>query len=335
MVIKHYYSLRKLNTFGLDVNAEKFAEFHSEADLQSLLNAGIRPIRILGGGSNLLLTENLTGLIIKNEIKGIKIIAETEGEIIVSIGGGEVWHELVLWALENNYGGLENLSLIPGSVGAAPIQNIGAYGVELKDIFQRLEAVSVDSGKIKTFDKEACQFGYRMSIFKNELKGKYVITRVHLRLTKKHEINIEYGAIRNILTSKKIINPTIQDVSEAVIEIRQSKLPDPEEIGNSGSFFKNPVISKGQFQRLEKENPEVVYYKLENDQYKIPAGWLIEKAGWKGKRMGGAGCHEKQALVLVNHGNATGTEIRNLANKIQYDVMEKFGVGLIPEVNIW
>ena len=335
MVIKHLYPLKKLNTFGLDVVAEKFAEVHAAADLQLLLKTKSRPLYILGGGSNLLLTENLNGLVVKNEIRGIHKIAETKNEIIISVGGGEVWHELVLWALENNLGGIENLSLIPGSVGAAPIQNIGAYGVELKDCFQQLEAVELSTGKIKIFDKEACQFGYRNSIFKNELKNKFFITKVLLRLTKVHQLNMEYGAIREVLKKNEIAEPTIQNISNAVIEIRKSKLPDPAKIGNSGSFFKNPVIEKQQFDKLKNKFPKIVFYELENGQFKIPAGWLIEQCGWKGRRIGDAGCHEKQALVLVNYGNATGREIRNLAVKIQYDVMQKFGVGLTPEVNIW
>ncbi len=335
MIIKKNHSLKKLNTFGLDVFAERFTEIHSVADLQLLLKVKLGSLQILGGGSNLLLTENIKGVVIKNEIKGINKMAETKDEYIVAVGGGMVWHELVLWALENGLGGIENLSLIPGSVGAAPIQNIGAYGVELKEVFQQLEAVELTTGKIKVFTIEDCQFGYRDSIFKNKLKGKYFITKVVFRLLKNPKVNISYGAIKEVLQQKNIANPGIQDVSNAVIEIRQSKLPDPKKIGNSGSFFKNPEIETDQFKKLKSRFPEIVYYELPNGKIKIPAGWLIEKAGWKGKRIGDAGSHERQALVLVNYGNATGIEIRNLANRIQVDVLEKFGIGLIPEVNIW
>ena len=335
MIIKKNHSLKKLNTFGLNVHAERFTEIHNVKELQLMLKVSYVPLHILGGGSNLLLTEDLKGIVIKNEIKGITKMAETENEVVIVVGGGENWHSFVLWALENDYGGIENLSLIPGSVGAAPIQNIGAYGVELKDVFQQLEAVELETGKIKIFTHEECKFGYRDSVFKNKLKGKYFISKVILRLSKKHKINTSYGAIKEVLKQKNITAPTIRDVSNAVIEIRQSKLPDPDKIGNSGSFFKNPEIEKADFEKLKTKFPDIVFYELPNNKIKIPAGWLIEKAGWKGKRFGDAGCHEKQALVLVNYGNATGIEIRNLANKIQFDIFEKFGIGLMLEVNIW
>ncbi|MEZ4952591.1 MAG: UDP-N-acetylmuramate dehydrogenase [Saprospiraceae bacterium] len=335
MVIKKNHSLKKLNTFGLSTNAERFMEIHSVADLQLVLKTNFSPIHILGGGSNLLLTDNLKGIVLKNEIKGIIKMAETEEEVVVAVGGGEVWHEFVLWTLEKNWGGVENLSLIPGSVGAAPIQNIGAYGVEIVDVFQQLEAVELATGKVKLFNKEDCQFGYRDSIFKNELKGKYFISKVIFRLSKFPKINTSYGAIKELLKNNNIENPTIKDVSNAVIEIRQSKLPDPKEIGNSGSFFKNPEIEPSHFIPLKEKYPDIVFYEMPDRKIKIPAGWLIEKAGWKGKRIGDAGCHAKQALVLVNYGNATGIEIRNLANKIQVDILEKFNIGLTPEVNFW
>lgn len=335
MVLKKNYSLKKLNTFGLSAKAERLVEIHSVADLKLILKSNVLPIHILGGGSNILLTEDIKGIVLKNEIKGVFKTAETEKEVIVAVGGGEVWHEFVLWALEKNLGGIENLSLIPGSVGAAPIQNIGAYGVEIVDVFHQLEAVDLATGKEKIFNTEECQFGYRDSIFKNELKRKYFITKVIFRLSKFPKINTDYGAIRELLKNKNIVNPTVKDVSEAVIEIRQSKLPDPKEIGNSGSFFKNPEIELEHFIRLKEKYPDLVYYELPNGKIKIPAGWLIEKAGWKGKRIGDAGCHSKQALVLVNYGNATGVEIRNLANNIQVEILQKFNIGLIPEVNFW
>lgn len=335
MVIKHNQDLKSVNTFGISANAAKYAVVQSEADLLLLIKTGIRPVYILGGGSNLLLTGSLEGLVIKNEIKGIRQVAATESEVVLAVGGGENWHELVCWTLKENLGGIENLSLIPGSVGAAPIQNIGAYGVELKDVFHQLEAIHLETGQTKIFSKEDCAFGYRDSCFKNELKGQYFITKVILRLSKDPQPNISYGAIETVLAEKGIIHPTIQDVSNAVIEIRKKKLPDPAVIGNSGSFFKNPLIDAADFERLQKLYPDIVFYKQTNGAYKIPAGWLIEKAGWKGKRVGAVGCHEKQALVLVNYGGGTGIDIRNLANQIQVDILNRFGIGLTPEVNFW
>ena len=319
----------------MSARAEKYAEVHSISDVHMLLKTGFEPLHILGGGSNVLLTEDLKGLVIKNEIKGIYKMAETSDEVIIAIGGGESWHGLVMWAVENGLGGIENLSLIPGSVGAAPIQNIGAYGVELKDIFHQLEAIELDTGRMQIFNSNECQFGYRDSIFKNELKGRYFITKVILRLSKIHQLNTSYGAVSEILMDSNIENPTIRDVSNAVIKIRQIKLPDPAEIGNSGSFFKNPEIEITHFQQLRSLFPNIVFYEISSGKIKIPAGWLIETAGWKGKRVGDVGTHEKQALVLINHGNATGIDILNLANRIQYDVIEKFGISLMPEVNIW
>ena len=329
-------SLKNFNTFGINANAEKLIRIESEAQLLSVLE---KPedskINILGGGSNILLTGDLNGLTLKNEIKGIDIISENENEVLVSIGGGENWHQFVLWAIENNFGGIENLSLIPGTVGAAPIQNIGAYGVELKDVFESLEAVDLKTHKRLIFNKKECQFGYRDSIFKRDLKGKIFITKVILKLTKKHKINIEYGAIRQVLSDRKIENPNIRDISDAVIFIRKSKLPDPAEIGNAGSFFKNPVIDISHFERLKIEYPNIVSYPVSETEIKVPAGWLIDRAGWKGKRFGDAGCHAKQALVLVNYDNAKGSEIWDLAQRILRDVKEKYGIELTPEVNVW
>ncbi len=315
--------------------AEHFIEIHSTDELSEFLNTDFGEIRILGGGSNVLMTSDLQGVVLKNEIKGIEIVEEISSHAIVSTGGGEEWHNLVLWSLEKNLGGIENLSLIPGSVGAAPIQNIGAYGVELNDVFHHLEAVELASGKVRLFTKEDCQFAYRDSIFKRKLKGKYFITKVFLKLTKQHQLNTSYGTIKEILSQNNILNPTIKEVSRAVISIRQSKLPDPKRIGNSGSFFKNPEIEVPHCQRLRAEFPETVFYEMPNGKVKIPAGWLIEKAGWKGKRSGDAGCHENQALVLVNYGNAKGEEIRDLAFQIRASVKEMFGIELIFEVNIW
>ena len=336
MIIKHNHALKRLNTFGLSVVAERFSEVFTVEDIQLLLQTEIEPIHILGGGSNLLLTRDLAGLVIKNEIKGFEIIQEDANSVVVAFGGGENWHQVVLWALEHNFGGIENLSLIPGSVGAAPIQNIGAYGVELKDVFEKLEAVEIPSGKLGIFHKKECGFGYRDSVFKGPLKGKYFITKVFLRLTKKeHALNMEYGAIQQVLSEQGVTNPTIKDVSNAVIYIRKSKLPDPDQIGNSGSFFKNPEIETAEFHRLIKAFPDLVYYKLPNGKVKIPAGWLIERAGWKGKRIGDAGTHSRQALVLVNHGNASGQEILHLSRQILAEIQEQFGISLELEVNVW
>ncbi|MGB1218121.1 MAG: UDP-N-acetylmuramate dehydrogenase [Saprospiraceae bacterium] len=321
----------------MEVNAEKFATISNEDELQELLqkNKG-KQIRILGGGSNILLTENVSGLLIKNEIKGIRIIEEDEKTALVEVGGGENWHEFVCWTIEKNLGGIENLSLIPGTVGASPIQNIGAYGVELKDVFEELFITELSTGIEYIFPKEECQFGYRDSIFKREWKHKGCITRVYFRLQKDpHEINISYGAIKNVLEEKGIKKPSIKDVSNVVIAIRQSKLPDPKIIGNCGSFFKNPEISAAEFQALQKRVGEVVHYPLPNGKFKIPAGWLIDQCGFKGVRYGNTGCYKNQALVLVNHGNAEGTEVKALAQEIQAAVLEKFGLEIVPEVNIW
>jgi UDP-N-acetylmuramate dehydrogenase len=255
----------------------------------------------------------------------------------VAVRSGENWHQFVLWSLENNLAGIENLSLIPGTLGAAPIQNIGAYGVELKDIFEGLEAMNLETGQIRFFEKTECQFGYRDSIFKRELKGKYFITKVFLRLqdAEKAKVSVEYGAIRQVLEEKKIDKPTVKDVSDAVIEIRQSKLPDPKVLGNSGSFFKNPVISKKHFLSVQKNFPDIVFYDLPDETVKVPAGWLIEHAAWKGKRIGNTGSHARQALVLVNYGGATGMEIKALSDDIIASVKAKYDIELEREVNVW
>lgn len=290
---------------------------------------------ILGGGSNILLTQDIEALVLHMAIMGIYVEEEDEDHVVVRAKAGENWHELVIWSLENNFGGLENLSLIPGCVGTSPIQNIGAYGVELTDVFMSCEAMHLETLELVEFTKEECQFGYRDSIFKNEAKGKYVITSVALRLTKKnHQLYTQYGAIDNMLQEMGIVQPSIQNISEAVIKIRQSKLPDPKEIGNSGSFFKNPVLGKKQFNSFRKNFPEAPFYELEDTTFKVPAGWLVEQAGFKGKRFGDAGVHENQALVLVNYGNATGMELVELSDKIKTTVKDKFDILLETEVNI-
>lgn len=336
MEIKENISLKSYNTFGIDVKAKHFVEVTGLAQLAGLLKLSAYPDRfIISGGSNMLLTNDIDALVMHINLKGIRVVEENEETVVLKIMAGENWHDLVLWTLNEGYGGLENLSLIPGNTGTAPIQNIGAYGVELKDVFVSCEAMNIQTQDLEAFTKEDCQFGYRDSIFKNEVKGKYIITSVKLRLTKKnHVLHTLYGAIEQELKEMDVISPTIKDVSKAVISIRSQKLPDPKEIGNSGSFFKNPVISKKTFEKFRKKNPDAPFYEMENKEYKIPAGWLIEQCGFKGKRIGDAGVHEKQALVLVNYGNATGMEILELAEKIQEEVKEKFGIHLSPEVNI-
>jgi UDP-N-acetylmuramate dehydrogenase len=293
------------------------------------------PKLILGGGSNILFTADYPGLVIKNRIMGIEIVDEDEHTLIVQIGGGVVWHDLVLWAVQNDFGGLENLSFIPGTVGAAPIQNIGAYGVEFDSVFYKLVAVDLATGESKIFDKTACKFGYRNSIFKNELKGRYLIARVQIKLTKKeHHLALEYGDIRKVLESENIESPTIADISSAVIKIRSSKLPDPAQIGNAGSFFKNPLVNREIYAGLLAEYPDMPGYEVDSQIVKIPAAWLIEQAGWKGFRKDDAGVYPKHALVLVNYGSATAEEMHTIATSIVESIEEIFGVTLEPEVNI-
>ena len=280
-------------------------------------------------------TKDIDALVVHLKLKGISIVEENENFVEVKAMAGENWHELVMWSLDQGFGGLENLSLIPGNVGTAPIQNIGAYGVELKDVFVSCAAMDVKTGQLEGFDNEACEFGYRESIFKNRAKDKYIITSVVLKLTKKdHVLHTGYGSIENELKEKGIVHPTIRDISDAVIAIRRSKLPDPKEIGNCGSFFKNPVISQKAFDRFIKKYPNAPFYEMDDDKFKIPAGWLVEQCGFKGKRFGDAGVHEKQALVLVNHGSATGKEILDLSKKIQDEVQKTFKIKIQPEVNI-
>jgi len=334
--IKENISLKPYNTFGIDVLAKHFVEVTGLVQLQKLLQLSAYPDRFLiSGGSNMLLTKDIEALVMHINLKGITIFEEDADTVIIKVMAGENWHGLVQWALERDYGGIENLSLIPGNTGTAPIQNIGAYGLELKDVFVSCEAMHIETQELIAFTKEDCNFGYRDSIFKNEAKGKYIITSVKLRLTKKnHQLHTFYGAIEEELKEMGVINPTIQDISKAVVSIRKRKLPDPAEIGNSGSFFKNPVISKKTFGKFQKSNPTAPYYKMENEEYKIPAGWLIEQCGFKGKRFGDAGVHKKQALVLVNYGNASGKDILGLAQKIQKEVKSKFRIDLKAEVNI-
>ena len=332
MEIQHNISLKPYNTFGIHANAKRFVSVNSVKELKEI-TASEKSLFLLGGGSNILLTRDVEKLVIHLNTKGIIVNDFNEDEVLVTAEAGENWHELVLWCVSQNYGGLENLALIPGNVGTSPIQNIGAYGVEIKDVFQQLEALEIETGKTKIFTNQDCNFGYRNSVFKNELKGKYIIINVTFKLTKKnHNINISYGAIKDLLTDKE--NPSIKEIADAVIAIRQSKLPDPKKIGNSGSFFKNPVISSDLFKELSENHPEIPHYRISENEIKIPAGWLIEQCGFKGKRFGDAGVHEKQALVLVNYNNATGKEIYALAQKIQQKVMETFKISLEIEVNV-
>ena len=330
------HSLKTFNTFGIDANAREFTIVENITELIDLVKQTPKnDFFILGGGSNILLTKDIDKLVIQLNLKGISIIEESDDFFIVEAMAGEVWHEFVQFTLKNNFGGLENLSLIPGNVGTSPMQNIGAYGIEIKDSFYSCKALNLETFEIETFYNDDCKFGYRESVFKNELKGKYIILSVQFKLTKEnHKLHIDYGAIKQELEKMQITNPTIQDVSKAVIQIRESKLPNPKEIGNSGSFFKNPVITKTQFEALLETNPNVPHYAVSENEIKIPAGWLIEQAGFKGERFGDAGVHKNQALVLVNYGNATGSEILAVAHQIQTKVNELFKINIIPEVNI-
>lgn len=330
------YSLKAYNTFGIDIKAKEFISVSSLTELQFVLEKyQHEEIFVLGGGSNMLLTQDIQKPVVHVNLKGIQIIKQDENHVWVEAQAGENWHQFVLWTLRNDFGGIENLSLIPGNIGSSPIQNIGAYGVELKDVFESCKTINIKTQEIKTFTLSECKFGYRESVFKNSEKGKYIILSVTLKLTKKdHKISTSYGVISNELQKMGITHPTIQDISKAVISIRQSKLPDPKEIGNSGSFFKNPIVSKEIFNKAQKQYPEMPFYEVSENEIKIPAGWLIETAGFKGKRFGDAGVHQQQALVLVNYGNATGMEIYNLAKIIQKTILDKFGIEIETEVNI-
>ncbi len=334
MNIQENISLKSYNTFGITVNAKRFIAVDSVYQLQQLLKVE-KDLFLISGGSNMLLTKDIEKLVVYLDIKGISIDRQDNSDIYITVNAGENWHEFVIWCISNNYGGIENLSLIPGNVGTCPIQNIGAYGVEVKDTITKVEALEIETGKLIQFSNESCNFEYRDSLFKSKEKGKYIITAVSFQLTKRnHNLNYSYGAIETELTSKEIIKPTLKDISDAVIAIRKSKLPDPKEIGNSGSFFKNPVITKSKFLELQKEYPKVPSYKISKTDVKVPAGWLIEQAGFKGKRFGDYGVHEKQALVLVNYGNASGKEIHKLAQTIQETILYTFGISLEIEVNV-
>ena len=336
MKIETNFSLKKYNTFGIEAKANQFIEIQSEDELVEVLkNHPNEPKFILGGGSNMLLTQDIDALVIHINIKGKNIIKENENYVWVEGKAGENWHEFVLWNIEQNFGGLENMSLIPGNVGTTPVQNIGAYGAEIKDTFVSCNTIQISNQENRTFYKEECNFGYRESIFKQEEKDKYIITSVIFKLTKKdHKINTSYGDIIKELEDRNCNNPGLKDVSNAIIAIRRRKLPDPKELGNSGSFFKNPIIPKTHFIKIQEKHPEMPHYVISDTEVKVPAGWLIENAGYKGKRFGDAGIHKNQALVLVNYGNATGKEIVEVSKNIQNSIKELFDISIEAEVNI-
>lgn len=337
ITLRENASLRHLNTFGFEVKARYFTEVHNLDDLTELIRhpAFSKRRLILGGGSNILFTRDFDGLVIRVRLAGKQVVDQSDESVTLRVSAGEVWHDTVMHCVNQNWGGIENLSLIPGTVGAAPIQNIGAYGVELEQVIQGVDGVDLDNSSHRSLTREECRFGYRESVFKHALKEKFFISSITLRLTRKnHRLDTQYGAIRERLEQRKIVTPTLRDISDAVIAIRQSKLPDPSVIGNAGSFFKNPVIDEDMAEMLKRSFPKIPTYPADNQQIKIPAGWLIEQCGWKGKKFGGVGVHEHQALVLVNYGDGTGEEIVNLSRQIQESVKEKFGVTLMTEVNI-
>ena len=337
MNLHNNYSLKQHNTFGIDVRAKHFANFSTIDELRELLNYRVQskiPLIILGGGSNILFLKDIDGLVIKNQLKGIELIKEDAHHYYVKAAAGENWHAFVMHCIKHNYGGLENLSLIPGYVGASPMQNIGAYGVEIKTVFESLEALNIEDGTIHTFSTNYCRFGYRESIFKREYKDRFIILNVTFRLDKQPAFNTSYGAIEQELAKMGVTELAIQAISQAVINIRRSKLPDPDEIGNAGSFFKNPTIPLKQFRSLYTKYERMPHYVANDDRVKIPAAWLIEQCGWKGYRKGDAGVHIHQPLVLVNYAYAKGNDIYALSEEILHSVKNKFGIELEREVNI-
>lgn len=329
------FQLKNFNTFGINAIARHFVSFSSVHELYELVNKQIPlPVMVLGGGSNILFTGNFEGLVLKNDIRGIGQVDSDEDHIYVRVGAGESWHRFVMYCVENDWGGVENLSLIPGNTGASPMQNIGAYGVEIKDVFYSLEAFHLQEKKVVSFSARDCEFGYRDSVFKNRCRNQFVILSVTFRLTRRHRFSISYGAITEELERMGVKDLSIRAISQAVINIRTSKLPDPAVIGNAGSFFKNPQVPLEQYEELKQKFPSIVGYKADAGHMKLAAGWMIEQCGWKGYRKGDAGCHVKQALVLVNYGNASGKEILDLSDEISHSVYRKFGVMLEREVNV-
>lgn len=337
MVVHQNVSLLPYNTFKIDVNAQYLMRVESLDELEDIyLSSQYKglPKLVIGSGSNILFTGNQRKAIIQMGIEGIEQIKENQQHIWIKVGAGVLWHQFVMWCVQNNYGGVENLSLIPGTVGAAPMQNIGAYGVELKDVFESLQAFDIKSGELVTFLKTDCKFDYRNSVFKGELKEQYVIISVTFKLDKKPRLSVDYGAIKETLSEMGVTELNIKAVSKAIIHIRQTKLPDPVMIGNAGSFFKNPIIEKQHFEALQEVFPKIPHFPVSEDEVKIPAGWLIENAGWKGKKVGAVGVHEKQALVLVNYGGGKGAEVLKLSKMIQKSIQMNYGIALQTEVNI-
>ena len=337
-MIESDVSLKNFNTFGIDVSSKLFSQAENEDHVRNVIQSTEfmrNSSLILGGGSNVLFTKNFDGIVLRNHIQGIEVIEETKEYVLVKVGGGVVWHDFVLHCIKKGWHGVENLSLIPGNVGASPMQNIGAYGVEIKEVFYELEAIHLQTGEIHYFNNSACEFGYRESVFKNKLKGQYLISRVIYKLSKKGNYTISYGAIEKQLESMGVQELSAKSISDAVIAIRQSKLPDPKKIGNSGSFFKNPIVDKSTYHMVKSNFPDVVAYSAGKGFMKLAAGWLIEQAGWKGKTFGNYGVHKHQALVLVNYGGASGKEIYDLSAEILDSIKEKFGVQLEREVNIY
>lgn len=335
MQVQQNYSLKEYNSFGIDALAKYFSAFQTAEQLKEIIeNKKAESKMILGGGSNILFTKNYDGLVLKNEIDGINIVDEDDQFVFITAGAGVKWHSFVMYCVNQNLGGVENLSLIPGNVGASPMQNIGAYGAEIKDVFYELKALHLNEKSIHKFSSAECEFGYRESVFKKKYKDEFAILNVTFRLRKNPVFNISYGAIETELKKMHVETLSVKAISDAVIQIRLSKLPDPSVIGNAGSFFKNPVITKDQMEKIQQHHLNLPFYKADEENFKIPAGWLIEQCGWKGFRKGDAGCYEKQALVLVNYGNATGKEIYSLSEEIKLSVNEKFQIELEREVNI-
>ena len=336
-LIRQHVNLQSLNTFGIEAFCDHYTEINSIDDFQKLIQNPIYQNNeklILGGGSNILFTRNFNGLVIKNNLKGIAVVREENDDVVVRAAAGENWHDFVMWCIANRLNGLENLSLIPGCVGAGPMQNIGAYGVEIKDVFENLEACSMNSGEMKVFTAPECAFGYRESVFKRQLKNQYLICAVTFRLSKKSKANTAYGAIQTELGNMGIKQPAARDISEAVMRIRRSKLPDPKVTGNAGSFFKNPEVSADKYNALKQQYPALVAYELPNNHYKLAAGWLIEQCALKGFEHKGAAVHQLQALVLINKNNANGNAVYELSSMVMKKVFDTFGVELEREVNI-
>ena len=333
---KKIISLKDFNSFGLDVSSTDFNIANSEQDIINFLKKiNFESPIVLGGGTNMLFKTNIEKSILMIQIKGIKVLNESSEHIQISVGAGEVWNNLVDWCVNKNYGGFENLSLIPGNVGSAPIQNIGAYGVELKDTFVSCRAISTDTGSLKIFKNKECNFSYRSSIFKEDLKDKYIISSVTFKLTKKnHKLNYSYDPLKNHLIDNNIDHPSIKDISKSVKKIRSSRLPDPKIIGNCGSFFKNPIINKLEFEKVQEKAKNIPHYIISKNEIKIPAAWLIEKCGFKGILEGNTGTHDKHALIIINRGKASGNEIFNFSQKIKNTVLKKFNILLDEEVNI-